>query len=98
MPSKLPNLLAAGVPVFAICDSGSELGGLVNEAKAGVVSHTWEADELVGMFSSYRDNLGAESKHDRRLRLQSFVKSKFSIECVIESVLAAAKAKQMGGR
>ena len=97
LPSKLPNLLAAGVPVFVICESGSELGELVNEAEAGVVAHTWDMAELVGKFKSYRDNLAAESKHDRRLRLQAFVKSKFSINSVVDSVLAAAKNKQKDG-
>ena len=98
LPSKLPNLLAAGVPVFVICESGSELGDLVNDAKAGVVANTWDIGELVGQFRSYMVNLAAESKHDRRLRLQAFVKSKFSIESVVDSILAAAKNKQMGGR
>ena len=98
LPSKLPNLLAAGVPVFVICESGSELGELVNEAKAGVVANTWDIAELVGQFRSYRDNLAAESKHDRRLRLQAFVKSKFSINSVVDSVLAATRNKQKDGQ
>jgi colanic acid biosynthesis glycosyl transferase WcaI len=85
--SKLPNLLAAGVPVFVICESGSELGDLVNEANAGVVANTWDITRLVGEFESYRNKLSAESKHDRRMRLQAFVKSKFSIDSVVESVL-----------
>lgn len=98
LPSKLPNLLAAGVPVFVICESGSELGELVNEANAGVVANTWEIAELVGEFKSYRNKLAGESKHDRRMRLQAFVKSKFSINSVVESVLTAAKNKQEGGQ
>jgi colanic acid biosynthesis glycosyl transferase WcaI len=97
LPSKLPNLLAAGVPVFVICESGSELGDLVNEAKAGVVANTWVIAELVGLFKSYRNKLVEETKRDRRIRLQEFVKSKFSIDCVVESVLVAAKQKREGG-
>jgi len=94
LPSKLPNLLAAGVPVFVICEPGSELGELVNEAKAGVVVNTWDIADLVGKFRSYMDNLAAESKYDRRLRLQALVKSKFSIDLVVACVLAAASDKQ----
>lgn len=96
LPSKLPNLLAAGVLVFVICESGSELGDLVNDAKAGVVANTWDITELVRLFKLYRDKIASESKHDRRLRLQEFVKSKFSINLVVDTVLAAAKKKQEG--
>lgn len=98
LPSKLPNLLAAGVPVFVICESGSELGDLVNDAEAGVVVNTWNIAELVEQFSSCKNKLGKESKHDRRMRLQAFVKAKFSIDCVVASVLIAAKNKREGGQ
>ena len=98
LPSKLPNLLAAGVPVFVICEKGSELGNLVNQAKAGMVVHTWDTAELVGQFRFYKNELAAESKQERRMRLQTFVKSKFSINCVVENVLAVAKNKQEGNR
>lgn len=91
LPSKLPNLLAAGVPVFAICESGSELGDLVNEADAGVVVNSWNTTELVKVFNTYRDKLSAESKLDRRGRLKSFVKSKFSIDSVVNCVVTAEK-------
>lgn len=98
LPSKLPNLLSAGVPVFVICEKGSELGNLVNQAKAGMVVHTWDTAELVGQFRFYKNELAAESKQDRRMRLQTFVKSKFSIDCVVENVLAVAKNKREGDR
>lgn len=94
LPSKLPNLLATGVPIFVICDPGSELGDLVNEAQAGVVAHTWDIAELAGLFRTHRNKLVMESKSDRRKRLKTFVKSKFSIDYVVENVLAATKKKQ----
>jgi colanic acid biosynthesis glycosyl transferase WcaI len=93
LPSKLPNLLATGVPIFVICEPGSELGDLVNEAKAGVVANTWDISELAEQFRVHRNNLVMESKYDRRQRLKAFVKSKFSIDYVVENVLAAAKNK-----
>src|SRR5450759_2565892 len=97
LPSKLPNLLAADVPVFVICEAGSELGNLVNEAKAGVVATTWDIAMLVEQFRSYMNEQAAESKHDRRIRLQAFVESKFSIDSVVDSILAAIKDKQEVG-
>ena len=97
LPSKLPNLLAAGVPVFVICEKGSELGDLVNQARAGLVAHTWDMAELVEQFRIYKNELATESKHERRMRLQAFVKSKFSIDCVLGNVLSTAKNKQEAG-
>ena len=63
-----------------------------------MVVHTWDTAELVGQFRFYKNELAAESKRDRRMRLQTFVKSKFSIDCVVENVLAVAKNKREGDR
>jgi glycosyltransferase involved in cell wall biosynthesis len=93
LPSKLPNLLAAGVPVFAICEVGSELGDLVIEADAGIVANSWDIASLTGLFESYKNTLGTESKADQRARLQTFVSAKFSIDTVVGRVLDTAKTK-----
>lgn len=42
LPSKLPNLAAAGVPIVAICDDDAELGRLVRALGGGVCE--WCAD------------------------------------------------------
>ena len=97
LPSKLPNLLAAGVPVFAICESGSELGDLVNDAKAGMVANTWDTAKLVELFKFYRNNLGTETKQERQMRLRAFIESKFSMDSVIKIILTAAKNKRESG-
>jgi colanic acid biosynthesis glycosyl transferase WcaI len=94
LPSKLPNLLASGVPIFVICEPGSELGDLVNEAKAGVVANTWDMAELAEQFREHRNKLVIEAKDDRRMRLKAFVKSKFSIDYVVENVLTVVSNKQ----
>lgn len=88
LPSKLPNLLAAGVPVFVICEPGGELGELVKAADAGVVAHTWDSDELAGQFKTYREELVVESKAARRQRLQAFVNKTFNIQALVSKVLS----------
>ena len=87
LPSKLPNLMAAGVPVFVVCDAGSEVGELVLEAKAGVVANTWQSAELIDAFVANRSQLLDEERSSRKTRLRSFVAQKFSIERVVEEVL-----------
>jgi glycosyltransferase involved in cell wall biosynthesis len=87
LPSKLPNLMAAGVPVFVVCDAGSEVGDLVLEAQAGVVANTWDPVSLAQVFAAQRTSLVNEGRVERKLRLRNFVAHKFSIERVVEEVL-----------
>ena len=86
LPSKLPNLMAAGVPIFAICDTGSELAELVVEADAGRAVYTWEIEELVDVFGELLGKLKEEKREARRERLAGFVSKKFSVENVVDEV------------
>ncbi|WP_018609045.1 glycosyltransferase family 4 protein [Uliginosibacterium gangwonense] len=87
LPSKLPNLMAAGVPVFVICDEGSEVGLLVQNANAGAVVHTWNPQELVDTFGKFKQALAAETRAVRKGRLQQYVIDKFNIEHVVREIL-----------
>jgi len=87
LPSKLPNLIAAGVPVFIICETQSELATLVNDAKAGIAVHTWDPNELVIKFIESLPMLQAESRNKRKVRLQKFIEDKFSIHRVVDEIM-----------
>lgn len=87
LPSKLPNLMAAGVPVFVICESGSEVGDIVVKAQAGGISTCWDADSLVTSFQSQMGTLFEEDRIVRRARLQAFVRNNFNIESVANILL-----------
>lgn len=43
LPSKLPNILASGTPLFVITDPKSEIEILLSRVKGCVVSNTWDA-------------------------------------------------------
>ncbi len=45
-PSKLPNLLAHGVPIYTICDKGSELDVMINKINFGISVHSWEKENM----------------------------------------------------
>lgn len=92
LPSKLPNIIAAGVSLFVISDAGSELEDFVISSNAGVVSNTWNIDELESLFLSFMGNIFKESKSDRKIRLSQFAKSKFNIDFVVEEILLLAKS------
>ena len=44
LPSKLPNLLAAGVHLLAICSSGSEVERMIQLAGTGSIATRWDED------------------------------------------------------
>ncbi|MFT3857453.1 MAG: glycosyltransferase [Aquabacterium sp.] len=50
LPSKLPNIMAAGARVLCITDQGSELEKLVGSYSAGEVSTTWDMDACILAF------------------------------------------------
>jgi len=87
LPSKLPNLMAAGVPVFVISDFGSELASLVKQARAGHAAFVWDAAKLVDEFEHLRSLLKKEPREARRKRLRHFVETHFSVQNVVDEIL-----------
>jgi colanic acid biosynthesis glycosyl transferase WcaI len=88
LPSKLPNLLASGVPVFVVCDPSSELGSLVRSLNAGVVCHQWSSDILVESFLSAWPYFQSETHAHRKARLGPFIAEIFSLQPVIDKILS----------
>jgi glycosyltransferase involved in cell wall biosynthesis len=96
LPSKLPNLLAAGVPIFAICEPNSELGYLVEKANAGVVAQSWDAPDMNAQFDELLATLALETRDQRKARQRAFVQTSFSVEAVVDAVLQASKYGHSG--
>lgn len=90
LPSKLPNLLAAGVPVMAICEPCSELGLLVKEADAGGVSQSWDIDACLHIFGELLSSIKTESRAARTLRLRAIIEERFSVDRVVDEILRAS--------
>lgn len=44
MPSKLPNIMASGRPIIAICDDDSELANMIKRFGAGEVVNSWDPE------------------------------------------------------
>lgn len=94
LPSKLPNLMAAGVPLLAICDPGSELGELIREARAGVVVDSWDGEALRAGFQAMRAYVRAESREQRKLRLRQFVAERFSLQALTDQILRTERPRR----
>ena len=88
LPSKLPNLLAAGVPIFAISDSQSEISRIIEESGAGISVPAFSSGDIMSRFDALLTAIRAEPRGDRIRRLRPFVDRTFSIERVVDTILA----------
>ncbi len=91
-PSKLPNLLAMGVPVFALCDEDSELARVLAEAGAGRATGGTAAEHWPALVTALIDEAEAEGREARRRRLRAFVEARFSVAGVVEAILGVGAA------
>jgi len=65
LPSKLPNLLAAGVKVLCITDLGSEIASILARYSRGKVATSWDMEPLVDLvLSMLEDDLDRKSDGD----------------------------------
>jgi colanic acid biosynthesis glycosyl transferase WcaI len=86
IPSKLPNLIASGVAVMAICERGCELYRLVEGAQPGACATSWDVDDMLGQLEMILRRAGAESQIVRRRRAARFASNMFSLDSVIETL------------
>lgn len=86
-PSKLPNIIAAGVPVFAITDDGSELSRLVSKSGIGKSCSSWDRNVVVPLLSEFLNNIRKIHRTDNQKKVHNFVNQYFSIENVIDAIL-----------
>jgi len=85
-PSKFPNLLAAGVPIFAICDPDSELSHVVAEC-GGMTSVPGKAAGLANKISSFVVECSRETHAQRSERLRQYVEGHFSVKNLVDAIL-----------
>ncbi len=78
LPSKLPNLLAAGVHLLAICSAGSEVERMIQLAGTGSIATRWEEDLFLTRLDEALEIVRRESASARRARVEPIL-DRFSI-------------------
>ena len=78
LPSKLPNLLAAGVHLLAICGSGSEVERMIQLAGTGSIATRWDKDLFLMRLDEALEVVRRESASARRARVEPILE-RFSI-------------------
>ena len=86
-PSKLPNLLAHGVPVFAICDSSSELAAIVDKMDCGRHVNAWDIPILVDEMASFLSDISGVSHSEIRRQNSKSLLGMFSVDNLIENLV-----------
>lgn len=88
-PSKLPNLIAAGVPVLAVCDQESELARVILETGAGKAVSGWNFQELRQAVDTLLQHAAKEPRAHRQAMAELYIKEKFDINRLVASITSA---------
>ncbi len=87
IPSKLPNIIAAGTPVFFIGDPDSDLADLIAQSGIGYSAKSWDLNVLNKELNDFLD-LSLLSSHDeRQLFVRNFVKENFGMGKLIQMIV-----------
>jgi len=87
LPSKLPNILASGAAVFAICDESSEVANIIQDAGTGISVTTWDINILVQELSQLIDLIHGQSHELRRQNVSSLINSRFSLDRLVQDII-----------
>lgn len=85
LPSKLPNLILAGVKVLAITDESSELESLLTKVDGAVVVNNWSANDFIKALNALLNE--PSSQITRRSNNANLIREKFSTGALVEAVL-----------
>ena len=78
-PSKLPNIIAAGVPVFAICDEKSELSEIIRNTGTGIVAHSWNIEYLIEEINQLIDSNEGLTRDQIQKKASQHIEKYFNI-------------------
>ncbi|MHB1794862.1 MAG: glycosyltransferase [Acidobacteriaceae bacterium] len=96
LPSKLPNLLAAGVHLLAICSAGSEVERMIQLAGTGSIATRWDEDLFLTRLDEALKIVRRESASARRARVEPIL-GRFSIANMVR-LATGGKATPDGPR
>jgi|HubBroStandDraft_6_1064221.scaffolds.fasta_scaffold01251_6 colanic acid biosynthesis glycosyl transferase WcaI len=87
LPSKLPNILATGCAVLAICERESELAQILQQTGTGIVAYSWEPSVLLGKLKEALNMAKLRSREQRRADVKNLLLNAFSLDALVGAVL-----------
>lgn len=90
LPSKLPNLMAAGVRLLAICGENSEAARLIRRAGTGAIVERWDLELFLARLDEALDVVRREPAAARRTRIEPLLHL-FSIRHMVRLTIGDAE-------
>ncbi len=91
MPSKLPNIVAGGCAIFAICSEKSEVAELLDRHDLGIISPDWDADFAANIMERFLlTELPAWKARSASAKRRDAL-ALFHIDNLVETVLSATR-------
>jgi colanic acid biosynthesis glycosyl transferase WcaI len=87
LPSKLPNILAMGCAVFAVCPPDTELAKILEDTKTGVAAESWAPDVLMQRLGQVLDQAKEQSRERRQAVAAPLMEAEFSLDPLVDAVL-----------
>jgi len=85
-PSKLPNLLSKGVPVFGICDPESELFNILENFDFCSAGTTWDVKRLPDDIINYVDIVKEKSHSEQKEEYKDKIDKLFGVSKLINII------------
>ena len=95
LPSKLPNLLAAGVFIFAITSPESEVARLLEEAGTGMLVEQWREALFLQRLKEALCKAQGEPSAARRQQVQPLL-ARFTVDNLVNLVFGTAQPEPRG--
>ena len=86
-PSKLPNLLASGVPILYIGQKDSDVWRVIQGTGAGLCADSWDLDKLSALTERLFLEFTGRSHTERRLVFERKFAADFSAEPLIRELI-----------
>lgn len=87
IPSKLPNLLAVGVPIIYIGEKNSDVRQIIEAANAGLCADSWNLDRLYELTDRLLLESDDRSREDRRLAFDRKFATLFSVDTLVKELI-----------
>jgi glycosyltransferase involved in cell wall biosynthesis len=87
VPSKLPNLMAAGVPILYIGQKSSDIRHIIQGADAGLCADNWDRDKLIRLTERLLLESADRSHEERRQTFEKKFKALFNVDALVKILL-----------
>ena len=93
-PSKLPNLIAIGTPVFAITDQGSEVDHILSRYSMGKTTYDWNAATTIRALENFAQDLESGGRGSGSGIDDGELVDLFSVEKLCDKIWAVIRAAE----